>query len=48
MIQNLNIPNAKALRTRAEDHKEKYDYVTARAVSYIDTLLSRVHYLVKV
>lgn len=47
MITNLKIPNAKALRTRAEDHKEEYDYVTARAVSYIDKLLPRVHHLIK-
>jgi 16S rRNA (guanine527-N7)-methyltransferase len=47
MITNLKIPNAKAVRTRAEEHKEQYDYVTARAVSYIDKLLPRVHHLVK-
>lgn len=47
IITNLKISNAKALRTRAEDHKEQYDYVTARAVSYIDKLLPQVHHLVK-
>lgn len=47
MITNLKIPNAKALRTRAEDHKEQYDYVTARAVGYIEKLLPQVHHLVK-
>lgn len=47
MIRNLDIKNAKAIWTRAEDHKEIYDYVTARAVSYIDKLLPRVHHLVK-
>lgn len=47
MISKLNIVNAKTLRTRAEDHKEQYDYVTARAVGYIDKLLPRVHHLVK-
>ncbi len=47
MIDSLKIPNAKALRTRAEDHKEQYDFVTARAVGYIDKLLPQVHHLVK-
>ena len=54
MITNLKIPNAKALRTRAENHNRQaaqssagYDYVTARAVSYIDKLLPKVHHLVK-
>lgn len=55
MISNLKIPNAKAVRTRAEEYKGEYtpdktlgfDYVTARAVSYIDKLLPRVHHLVK-
>jgi len=47
MIANLKIPNAKALRTRAENLKESYDYVTARAVRYIDKLLPRIHHLVK-
>lgn len=47
MITNLNIPNAKAVRIRAEEHKEQYDYITARAVSYIDKLLPQVHHLVK-
>lgn len=47
MIAKLKIPNAKALRTRAEDHKQQYDYVTARAVGYIDKLLPQVHHLVK-
>ena len=47
MIAKLNISNAKAVRIRAEEHKELYDYVTARAVGYIDKLLPRVHHLVK-
>jgi 16S rRNA G527 N7-methylase RsmG len=47
MINTLDIKNAKAIRTRAEDHKEHYDYVSARAVGYIDKLLPRVHHLVK-
>lgn len=49
MASNLNISNVKGLRTRAEDYKpqEWFDYVTARAVSYIDKLLPQVHHLVK-
>lgn len=47
MITNLKIPNAKAIWGRAEEHKEQYDYVTARAVGYIDKLLPRVNHLVK-
>ena len=49
MIAKLNIPNAKAIWTRAESYKpeEAFDYVTARAVSYIDKLLPVLHHLVK-
>lgn len=47
IISKLKIMNAKAVRTRAELYKEEFDYVTARAVGYIDKLLPRVHHLVK-
>lgn len=47
MVAELKIPNVKAIRTRAEDHKEQYDYVTARAVSYTDKLFPQLHHLVK-
>lgn len=47
MIAKLKILNAKAIWGRAEEHKEQYDYVTARAVGYIDKLLPQVHHLVK-
>jgi len=47
IAKHLNINNVQTLQTRAEDHKEHYDYVTARAVSYIDKLLPRVQHLVK-
>lgn len=47
MIEKLKITNAKTIRTRAEDHKEQYDYLTARAVGYIDKLLPLIHHLVK-
>ncbi len=54
MIAHLKIPNAKAIRTRAEELKkeatpwgEGFDYVTARGVSYINKLLPQIHHLVK-
>lgn len=47
MIKELDIPNAHAVWSRAEDHKEVYDYVTARAVGYIDKLLPQIHHLTK-
>ena len=49
MITKCKITNAKAIWTRAEDYKpeELFDYVTARAVSYIDKLLPQIHHLVK-
>ncbi len=47
MIKNLKLPNVQAIRTRAEVYKEQFDYVTARAVRYIDKLLPWVHHLVK-
>ncbi|MEI6774165.1 MAG: 16S rRNA (guanine(527)-N(7))-methyltransferase RsmG [bacterium] len=54
MIGTCKITNAQAIRTRAEDYNKKtttptegFDYVTARAVGYIDKLLPRVHHLIK-
>lgn len=47
IINALHITNAKAIRTRAEQHTATYDYVTARAVGYIDKLLPQIHHLVK-
>lgn len=39
IIQEVGIQNAKALRWRIEEHRQKYDYVTARAVAYSDILV---------
>ena len=47
MLRELGIHNAKALRGRAEEHKERYDVLTARAVAYADKLLPWIHKLVK-
>jgi len=47
MIIKLKITNVQVLRTRAEIYKKEYDYVTARAVGYIDKLFPRIHHLIK-
>ena len=47
MISELGIANAKAFRGRAEEHKTRYDVVTARAVAYADKLIPRVRNLIK-
>ena len=47
MIEELWLSNAKAIRTRMEEHTEKYDYLTARAVAYIDKLRPRSQKLLK-
>lgn len=39
MIKALNLNNCKAVHARVEEHTQKYDIVTARAVAYADTLL---------
>lgn len=41
MIAQLGLTNAKAIRSRIEDHHQTYDIVTARAVAYITELLPR-------
>lgn len=41
MIAELWLTNAKAIRSRIEDHHQIYDIVTARAVAYITELLPR-------
>jgi len=46
MIEELDSTNAKALWTRIESHDQKYDYITARAVAYIDTLRERSQHLI--
>lgn len=47
MINQLWISNAKCIRTRIEDCKEKFDYITARAVWYIDKIIPRSYNLLK-
>ena len=48
MITQLNLSkNCKALHGRVEDHKKKYDVVTARAVAYADKLLPWIDSILK-
>ena len=47
MIQALKLKNAKALRSRSEELQQTFDVVTARAVGYVDKLLTRTYHLVK-
>ncbi|MBR2247727.1 MAG: 16S rRNA (guanine(527)-N(7))-methyltransferase RsmG [Bacilli bacterium] len=47
IIKNLELTEIEAIHTRGEDHKEKYDVVTARAVANIEKLLTYTMHLVK-
>lgn len=47
MIEELQITNASAIRWRAEEHHQHYDYVTARAVAYSDVILPQLIRLTK-
>jgi len=48
MLADLHVSNAKVVRTRIEDYpKESFDFITARAVAYIDKLLWRAYPLLK-
>ncbi len=47
IIKNLELAEIEAIHTRGEDHKEKYDVVTARAVANIEKLLTYTMHLVK-
>ena len=42
IIEQADIPNAHARRERVEDGKGKVDIVTARAVTYSETLVPRL------
>ena len=46
IIKELELENIKAIHVRGEDHKEKYDVVTARAVANIEKLLIYTMHLV--
>ncbi|AKH32956.1 Ribosomal RNA small subunit methyltransferase G [candidate division SR1 bacterium Aalborg_AAW-1] len=41
MIEKLELPDTKAVRSRVEDHRQMYDIVTARAVAYADKIIQR-------
>ncbi|USN54303.1 MAG: class I SAM-dependent methyltransferase [Candidatus Peribacteria bacterium] len=47
MAQQLGLSNVHTIWTRAEDHRETYDFVTARAVGHARKLLPRTKHLVK-
>ena len=47
IIKNLNLKDIKAIHTRAEDYKGKYDVVTSRAVARLDKLVNWCMHLVK-
>ncbi len=47
LIEKCNITNAKSIWTRWENHNQKYEILTARAVAYIDELLKYSYQLVK-
>ena len=47
IIKELELENIEATHVRGEDHKEKYDVVTARAVANIEKLLTYTMHLVK-
>lgn len=47
MVATLGLANVNTIRTRAEDCRERYDVVMARAVAYVDVLLQRTAHLVK-
>ena len=47
MINQLWIKNAKCVRSRIEDFSEQFDYITARAVWYVDKIIPRSYDLLK-
>ena len=46
IIKDLELKNIKVIHQRAEDHKEKYDIVTSRAVASFNKLLGYTHHLI--
>ena len=47
VIKDLDLKDIKAIHVRGEDHKEKYDVVTARAVANIEKLTTYTMHLLK-
>lgn len=47
MAQKLGLRNVDVVRSRAEQHKKQYDVLTARAMAYIDDLMTWCYHLVK-
>lgn len=46
VAQAINLHNAKGMQMRAEEHKEKYDFVVTRAVAVVDKLVTWSHKLI--
>ncbi|UFX83144.1 16S rRNA (guanine(527)-N(7))-methyltransferase RsmG [Candidatus Absconditicoccus praedator] len=47
IIEKLGIQNVYCKRGRAEQEKQNFDYITARAVGYADKLLQQITHLTK-
>lgn len=47
IASSLDLQNIEFVWARAEQHKQQYDYLTARAVGYIDVLFKISYHLVK-
>jgi len=47
MIEKLGLKNVKCVRSRIEDFTEQFDYITARAVWYVDKIIPRSYNLLK-
>jgi 16S rRNA G527 N7-methylase RsmG len=47
IIERLWINNAKCVRSRIENFNEQFDYITARAVWYVDKIIPRSYNLLK-
>lgn len=47
IIEKLDLKDIKAIHSRGEDHKDKYDIVTSRAVANIEKLVTYTMHLVK-
>jgi 16S rRNA (guanine527-N7)-methyltransferase len=47
IVKALQLPNCRAMQQRAEEYKEKFDFVVCRAVAPIDKLRSWTYHLIK-
>jgi 16S rRNA G527 N7-methylase RsmG len=47
MADQLGLKNVSLVRARAEDYREQYDILTARAMAFSDQLFTWTYHLVK-